>query len=207
MLEKYIESHCTPEDAVLTELDRETHLRVLQPRMLSGNVQGQLLTMLMQMIQPRVAIEIGTFTGYSAICLAKGMPEHSLLHTIEINDELEMIAAEFFAKAGLQQKIKQHIGDALEIIPTIEGEIDFVFMDGNKRHYCEYYDAVFPKLSAGGYILADNILWDGKVVQEVARKDTQTQGILAFNDLVAADERVSQVILPIRDGLSLIRKN
>ncbi|MFV0366539.1 MAG: O-methyltransferase [Mangrovibacterium sp.] len=206
-LERYIEAHCSPEDAVLAELDRETHLRVLQPRMLSGNMQGQLLTMLMQMIQPRVAVEIGTFTGYSAICLAKGMPENSVLHTIEINDELESIAGEFIAKAGFSGRIKQHIGDALDIMPSLEGEIDFVFMDGNKRHYCAYYDMIFPKLSKGGYILADNILWDGKVVQEVERKDMQTKGILEFNAMVAADERVSQVILPIRDGLSLIRKN
>ncbi|MFV0521229.1 MAG: O-methyltransferase [Mangrovibacterium sp.] len=206
-LERYVEEHCSPEDELLSELDRETNLRVLQPRMLSGNMQGQLLTMLMQMIQPKVAIEIGTFTGYSAICLAKGMPEDSLLHTIEINDELETIATEFIVKAKLNNKIKQHVGDALNIIPTLDAPIDFVFMDGNKRHYCEYYEAVFDKLNVGGYILADNILWDGKVVREVDRKDKQTQGIIEFNTKVAADERVNQIILPIRDGLSLIRKN
>ncbi|MFV0290422.1 MAG: O-methyltransferase [Mangrovibacterium sp.] len=206
-LERYINAKCSPEEDLLSELDRETNLRVLQPRMLSGNMQGQLLTMLMQMIQPKVAIEIGTFTGYSAICLAKGMPENSILHTIEINDELESIASEFFNKGRLSHKIKQHVGDALNIIPTIEGQVDFVFIDGNKRHYCEYYEAVFSKLAVGGFILADNILWDGKVVQDVERKDLQTKGILEFNDKVLADDRVSQVILPIRDGLSLIRKN
>ncbi len=206
-LERYIDEHCSPEDEVLAALDRETNLSVLQPRMLSGNRQGQLLTMFMQMIQPKVALEIGTFTGYSAICLAKGMPESSILHTIEINDELESIAAEFIAKASLEHKIKQHIGDALDIIPTIEDTIDFVFMDGNKRHYCDYYEALFDKVAVGGYILADNILWDGKVVQEVEKKDTQTQGIIDFNNRVASDTRVTQVILPMRDGLSLIRKN
>ncbi|MFV0507294.1 MAG: O-methyltransferase [Bacteroidales bacterium] len=206
-LERYIEAHCSPEDALLTELDRETHLRVIHARMLSGNEQGQLLTMLMQMIRPKIAVEIGTFTGYSAICLAKGMSEDALLHTIEINDELESIAASFFAKANLTRQIKAYIGDALEVIPQIEGMIDFVFIDGNKRHYCAYYNAVFPKLSVGAFMLADNILWDGKVVQEIDPKDQQTQGIIEFNQMVAADERVSQVILPIRDGLSLIRKN
>ncbi len=206
-LERYINEHCSREDAILKELERETHLRVLQARMLSGNLQGQLLKMLMQMIRPQCTLEIGTFTGYSAICMAQGMSDDSVLHTIEINDELEPIAKEFFEKAQLHHRIAQHIGDALHIIPSIEDKFDFVFIDGNKRHYCEYYDAVFSKLNLGGYILADNILWDGKVVGNISEKDSQTQGIVKFNQKVANDARVSQVVLPIRDGLMLIRKN
>lgn len=205
-LEKYIVDFSTPEDPTLYELNRETNISILRPRMLSGHIQGLLLEMLSTMIRPQRILEIGTFTGYSALCLAKGLAEEGILHTIEVNDELEWIATKYFEKAGIQHKIKQHIGDACEIIPTLDETFDFVFLDGNKREYCRYYDLVFDKLRSGGYILADNILWDGKVVQEVDQRDGQTIGILEFNHRVKDDERVRQVILPLRDGLSLIRK-
>ncbi|RKD91594.1 O-methyltransferase [Mangrovibacterium diazotrophicum] len=205
-LDKYILEHSTPEDPVLYELDRETNISILRPRMLSGHIQGMLLTMLSQMIRPKRILEIGTFTGYSAICLAKGLVEDGKLHTIEVNDELEWIATKYIEKAGMQQKIQQHIGDACEIIPSLDETFDFVFLDGNKREYSRYYDLVFDKVRPGGYLLADNILWDGKVVEEVDPRDEQTIGILAFNDKVKNDPRVTQVILPLRDGLMLIRK-
>jgi caffeoyl-CoA O-methyltransferase len=205
-LEKYIGDFSTPEDPVLYELNRETNISILRPRMLSGHIQGLLLEMLSTMIRPKRILEIGTFTGYSALCLAKGLTENGLLHTIEVNDELEWIAAKYFEKAGMQDKIKQHIGDACEIIPALDETFDFIFLDGNKREYCRYYDLVFDKLRPGGYLLADNILWDGKVVQEVDHRDAQTIGILEFNQRVKDDTRVRQVILPLRDGLSLIRK-
>lgn len=205
-LDKYILEHSTPEDPVLYELDRETNISILRPRMLSGHIQGMLLTMLSQMIRPKRILEIGTFTGYSAICLAKGLVEDGKLHTIEVNDELEWIATKYIEKAGMQPKIEQHIGDACEIIPTLDETFDFIFLDGNKREYSRYYDLVFDKVRPGGYLLADNILWDGKVVEEVDPRDEQTIGILAFNDKVKNDPRVTQVILPLRDGLMLIRK-
>ncbi|PTN08735.1 O-methyltransferase [Mangrovibacterium marinum] len=205
-LEKYIDDHSSPEDEVLYELNRETNISILRPRMLSGHIQGLLLEMLTTMIRPKRILEIGTFTGYSALCMAKGLSDDGILHTIELNDELEWIAQKYFAKAGLQDQIKQHIGDACQIIPTLNETFDFIFLDGNKREYCRYYELVFDKLRPGGYILADNILWDGKVVQEVDQRDSQTIGILEFNEMVKNDQRVRQVILPLRDGLSLIRK-
>lgn len=206
-LDKYILEHSSPEDPVLYELDRETNISILRPRMLSGHIQGLLLQMLMEMIQPERILEIGTFTGYSGICLAKGLKAGGMLHTIEVNDELEWIATKYIEKAGLRDQITQHIGDACEIIPTLDERFDFVFLDGNKREYSRYYDLVFDKVRPGGYLLADNILWDGKVVQEVDPRDEQTIGILEFNQKVKDDPRVSQVILPLRDGLMLIRKN
>lgn len=205
-LTKYILEHSSPEDPVLYELDRETNISILRPRMLSGHIQGLLLEMLCQMIQPSRILEIGTFTGYSAICMAKGLKEGGKLHTIEVNDELEWIATKYIEKAGLRERIVQHIGDACEIIPGLDECFDFVFLDGDKREYSRYYDLVFDKVGSGGYLLADNILWDGKVVEEVDCRDGQTVGILDFNKKVKDDPRVSQVILPIRDGLMLIRK-
>lgn len=205
-LSKYILEHSSPEDPVLYELDRETNISILRPRMLSGHVQGLLLEMLCRMIQPLRILEIGTFTGYSAICMAKGLKEGGKLHTIELNDELEWIATKYIEKAGLREQIVQHIGDACEIIPVLDERFDFVFLDGDKRDYCRYYDLVFDKVRPGGYLLADNILWDGKVVEEVDRRDGQTIGILEFNKKVKDDPRVSQVVLPLRDGLMLIRK-
>ncbi|MBV5311660.1 MAG: O-methyltransferase [Prolixibacteraceae bacterium] len=206
LLDQYITDHISPEEDYLHELDRETHLKVLRSRMLSGHLQGQILSMISCMIKPRCILEIGTFTGYSALCLAKGLAEGGLLHTIEIDDELESIAQKYFLKSGMADRIIQHIGDAREIIPTIDQPFDLVFIDADKREYCEYYNLVFNRVAVGGYILADNILWDGKVVDPDATNEEQTRGILDFNELVQNDPRVKNVILPIRDGIMVVEK-
>lgn len=206
-LEEYISQHIDAEDQLLIELDRYTHLKVLRPRMLSGHQQGTLMKMLIRMANPKLVLEIGTFTGYSALSMAAGLLRNDAhIHTIEIDDEMQPIIEKFFSKSKYADKLTLHIGDVANIIDTIEGDFDFVFIDGNKRNYVDYYNLVMDRLAHGGYILADNILWDGKVVQKVERNDTQTQGILDFNNVVAKDNRVEKVILPIRDGLSLIRK-
>lgn len=206
-LEEYISQHIDAEDQLLIELDRYTHLKVLRPRMLSGHQQGTLMKMLIRMANPKLVLEIGTFTGYSALSMAAGLLRNDAhIHTIEIDDEMQPIIEKFFSKSKYADKLTLHIGDVANIIDTIDGNFDFVFIDGNKRNYVDYYNLVMDRLAHGGYILADNILWDGKVVQKVERNDTQTQGILDFNNVVAKDNRVEKVILPIRDGLSLIRK-
>lgn len=206
LLDQYILNHISPEDDFLYELDRETHLKVLRSRMLSGHLQGQILSMISCMIQPKCMLEIGTFTGYSALCLAKGLAEGGQLHTIEIDDELESIAQKYFVKSGLADRIVQHIGDAREIIPAIGQKFDLVFIDADKREYSDYYNLVFDHVRAGGFILADNILWDGKVVDPDAASEEQTRGILEFNDLVQNDSRVRNVILPVRDGIMVVQK-
>jgi len=205
-LDDYILNHIEPQDEVLKELDRETHLKVLGARMISGHLQGQVLTMLSKMIRPENILEIGTFTGYSAICLAKGLTDNGKLITIEVDDELESMARKYFEKAGIQDKIEQRIGAALDIIPTLTETFDIVFMDADKREYVAYYHQVFDKVKNGGYIIADNTLWSGKVLKEPAPDDEQTQGIIAFNTLIRNDERVEKVILPLRDGMTIIRK-
>ena len=205
-LERYIADHIPPEDSLLTALDRETHLRVIQPRMISGHLQGQLLKMLVQMISPQRILEIGTFTGYSAICMARGLQAGGEIHTIEIDDELEDFIREHFCQAQQGKNIHLHIGDARDIIPQVGGKFDLVFMDANKRQYLEYYNLVFDYVNPDGFIIADNTLWDGKVVDYGKKLDAQTAGILEFNDFVAADERVEKVIIPLRDGLTIIHK-
>ena len=206
LLQAYIEEHIEDEPKLLKELRRQAHLTLLRPRMLSGHLQGRILKMFMQMIRPEHVLEIGTYTGYSALCIAEGLPDGALLDTIEINDELENKILSFFNASEHGKKIKLHIGDALEIIPTFPYSCDAVFMDGNKRHYKAYYEACLGKLRQGGYIFADNTLWDGHVVDEEIRKnDQQTKGIMEFNDMVKNDPRVEVVILPIRDGISVIR--
>ena len=205
-LDKYILEHIDEEDPVLQELDRETHLKVLGARMLSGNLQGQVLTMLSKMIQPERILEVGTFTGYSAICLAKGLTETGKLITIEVDDELEYLSARYFEKAGLAGKIEQRIGPALQIIPEIDETFDLVFLDANKREYIDYYNLIFEKVRSGGYIIADNTLWSNKVLQKPSPDDAQTKGIIAFNKTVKTDSRVEKVILPLRDGMTIIRK-
>lgn len=205
-LENYILEHIEPEDAVLQELNRETHLKVLGARMLSGHLQGQVLTMLSKMIQPDAILEIGTFTGYSAICLARGLKENGRLITIEVDDELEVMARQYFIKAGLQGKIVQMIGPALEILPSVDETFDLVFLDADKREYVGYYTMVFDKLRKGGIIVADNTLWGGKVTNPAEAGDGQTQGIITFNELIKNDNRVEKVILPLRDGMTIIRK-
>lgn len=206
-LEKYILEHTTEVDPVLQELERETFLKVLRPRMLSGQLQGKMLELFSQMMQPKRILEIGTYTGYSAICLAKGLQKGGMLHTIEINDELENMASNYFAKAGLSDKITQHIGDAKNIISSLDETFDLVFIDADKREYSTYFDLIIDKVRPGGILIADNILWDGKVVEKVDPNDEQTQGILAFNEKIKNDSRVNQVIIPLRDGLMVIRKN
>lgn len=206
LINQYIINHTSPEDTYLHELDRETNLNVLRSRMLSGHLQGQILSMVSCMIKPRCILEIGTFTGYSALCLAKGLAEGGQLHTIEIDDELESIAQKYFLKSGMADRIVQHIGDAREIIPIIGQSFDLVFIDADKREYCDYYRLVFDHIPVGGFILADNVLWDGKVVDANAAGEEQTRGILDFNDLVQNDSRVKNVILPVRDGIMLVQK-
>lgn len=205
-LEHYILSHTEEEDDLLKELDRETNLNRINPRMLSGHLQGKILEMFSRMIQPEQILEIGTFTGYSAICLAKGLKKGGRLHTIEIDDELESVARKYFIRAGLTDVIVQHIGPAVEIIPTLGKIFDLIFLDADKQEYGTYFDLVFDMIRPGGYILADNVLWNGKVVNELSPKDGQALAILHFNEKIKDDPRVSQVILPIRDGLMLIRK-
>ena len=206
-LEKYIHDHTSAEDDLLRELDRETNLRVIQPRMISGHVQGKLLEMLVRMHRPRTILEIGTFTGYSALCMAAGLEEGCELHTCEVEDELEPLSQSFFDRSPHGHKIHLHIGSALEVAPTIDREFDMVFIDGDKREYTAYYEMLFEHnlVHSNSFILADNILWYGKVVEEVARKDKQTQEIIAFNEYVRNDSRVESVILPLRDGINLIR--
>lgn len=205
-LDQYILDHSAKEPELLQKLNRQTHVKIINPRMLSGHLQGRILKMLTQMIGAKTVLELGTFTGYSALCFAEALPEDGRVYTIDINDELEEFAQGFFDQSEHGHKITQYIGKALEIIPVLDMQFDLVFLDADKREYQAYYDAVFDKILSGGYILADNTLWDGKVVQPVDPNDKQTISLLAFNAFVANDPRVETVILPLRDGLTLIRK-
>ena len=205
-IDDYILQHTDPEPEYLTRLNRETWIRMLNPIMCSGHLQGRVLSMLCKMIQPVHALELGTFTGYSALCIAESLPENGELDTIESDDELEEFILRNFKKTPFEDKINLLIGNALEIIPTLDKTYDLVFIDADKREYEAYYEAVLPKIRQGGFILADNTLWSGKVVEKVHQNDQQTLGILRFNELIATDNRVEKVILPLRDGLTLIRK-
>jgi predicted O-methyltransferase YrrM len=205
-LENYILAHTIGEDPVLRRLYRETHLRLVNGRMCSGHLQGSLLTFFSKMISPQRILEIGTYTGYSAICLAKGLPVGGILHTIEINDELEEFAAGYFAETGLQDRIIQHIGDATDILPQLSEQFELAFLDADKRQYLMHYELILPKITTGGLVIADNTLWGGKIVGKIAQNDEQTIAILAFNDFVKNDPRVEATILPVRDGMTLIRK-
>lgn len=206
-LDQYITDHTTAEDALLAELERQTHLRVINPRMISGHVQGKLLEMLVRMIRPKRVLEIGTFTGYSALSMAAGLDDDALIDTCEVDDELEEMILSFFDRSAYGSKIRLHIGSALETAPALEEVYDMVFIDGDKREYTAYYNMLFDNnlVHSGSWILADNILWYGKVVETVAKGDKQTQAIIEFNDMVVTDPRVENVILPIRDGINLIR--
>jgi caffeoyl-CoA O-methyltransferase len=204
-LEQYILDHSTPEDPILEDLYRQTHIRFVNPNMVSGHEQGKLLEFFSRMIQPGNILEIGTFTGYSAICLSKGLKENGKLITIEINDELASFAGEYFKKTRSENKIIPMTGNALEIIPSLDMKFDLVFIDGDKREYTDYYKLIIDKLNPGGFILADNVLWGGKVIEKET-KDPQTLGIIAFNEMIREDDGIEKLIMPIRDGLMLIRK-
>ena len=204
--EKYLREHSSPQSEALEWIEKQTNIRTNYPRMLSGAVQGRLLTILAEISNARKVLEIGTFTGYSASCLAYGLPEEGHIDTLEINDELEDLIREGWSRAGVEGKITLHIGDARKTIATLEGPYDLVYIDANKREYSEYYDLVFDLVRPGGLILADDVLWDGKLWQDPLPQDKQTLGIAAFNDKVMADPRVESVLLPIRDGLNVIRK-
>ncbi len=220
-LSEYIEQHSSPESAVLQQITRSTHLEVINPRMLSGHVQGRVLSMISKMIRPKRILELGTFTGYSALCLAEGLTEDGRLVTLEHNDEMESSIRRNFALSPLGEKIDLVIGDAKETLENFELRIkdlelgavsdrgeqfDLVFIDADKKEYCDYLDLVLPLVREGGWILADNTLWDGHIVDSAYDKDKQTIGLRAFNDKVAQDERLEKVILPLRDGLTIIRK-
>jgi len=205
-IEEYILSHSDVEPAYLAKVNRATHVRLINPRMCSGHLQGRVLSMICHMIQPKCILELGTFTGYSALCMAEALTGEGVLHTIECDDELEDFILQNFAGSEHGYKIKLHIGDALAEIERLDETFDLVFIDADKREYLAYYEAVLPKLRAGGFILADNTLWDGKVLKPVDSNDKQTIEIMRFNDFVAVDPRVEKVMLPLRDGLTLIRK-
>ncbi len=205
-LEEYIEQHSSPENEVLAAINRSTNIHVLNPHMLSGQVQGRVLSFLSQMIRPKRILELGTFTGYSALCLAEGLLEGGELITIEHNDELEEIIRRNLARSPLGAQVDLRIGDCKLVIEDLEGPFDLVFIDADKREYCAYYDLVFDLVRPSGWILADNTLWDGHIIDSAYDRDKQTLGLRAFNDRIAADSRVEEVILPIRDGLTLIHK-
>lgn len=229
---RYIREHSTQQSEALRWVEKQTNIRTNHARMLSGSVQGELLRMLVKMSGAKRVLELGTFTGYASICLASALPEDGHLDTLELNDELEDLIREGFERAGVSDRISLHIGDCKKTLKGFNERLsvasgiasadrhesdtdtdaktrrlfDLVFIDANKREYCEYYELVFPLVRPGGWILADNVLWDGKVCAETISQDRQTQGILAFNEMVAADPRVENVILPLRDGLSIIYK-
>ncbi len=204
-LESYLEDHLPQESALLEELSRETHLKVLQPRMISGHYLGRLLSLLSCIVRPQYILEIGTYTGYSALCLAEGLSDKGELHTLDINPELQGIQNKYFARSKFHSQIHQHLGDAVEIIPTLEHTFDLVFIDGHKVDYDEYYEAVLKKTKSGSVILCDNTLWSGKVAQLAAADDHATLSLQKFNAKLKEDPRVAVIILPVRDGLSLCR--
>jgi predicted O-methyltransferase YrrM len=204
-LEKYILDHTTREDPVLEELFRQTHLRFVNPNRVSGHIQGKLLEMISRMINPFSILEIGTFTGYSAICLAKGLKPGGTITTIEADDELDGFSEYYFRKSGMEPAIKKLTGRLQDLIGSINDEFDLVFIDGDKREYTEYYNLVFGRVRHGGYIIADNILWGGKVLENGTR-DPQTTGIIEFNEMISRQTNIENIILPVRDGLMIIRK-
>jgi predicted O-methyltransferase YrrM len=205
-LEEYAENHTSPEDEVLYELNRKTHLEVLRPNMLSGHLQGRFLQMISEMIRPQRILEIGTYTGYSTICLARGLKAGGTITTIDNNAELETMIRYYIKKAGLSAATDLRIGEAADILKTLEGPFDLAFIDADKENYLNYYSLAKEKVVSGGYILVDNVLWYGKVVEETAAGDRETEAIKAFNEVVQQDEEVENMLLPLRDGLMLIRK-
>jgi predicted O-methyltransferase YrrM len=205
-IEAYALGHSQPESEVLKKLNRDTQAKVMMPRMLSGHLQGNMLSIFSNMIQPKQILEIGTFTGYSAICLAQGLQKGGMLHTIDINEELETMACSAFKDAGLAEKITYYLGNALDIVPKIKETFDLVFIDADKRNYANYYDLVIDKVRRGGYIIADNVLWSGKILDAPEKMDADTKAIDNFNKKVHNDNRVTNTLVPIRDGLMIAIK-
>ena len=204
-LENYAAQHTEDEPLLLQELNKRTHLNVLQPRMISGHFQGRFLSLLSKMVQPRTILEIGTYTGYATLCLAEGLHPEGVLHTIDIKEELTDLQREFFDRSGYGSQIVQHLGKAADIIPALDTTFDLVFIDADKQNYAHYFDLVIEKMNRGGIILSDNVLWSGKVVEEVKPNDKHTQALMAYNQKIKDDPRVETVLLPIRDGITLSR--
>lgn len=202
-LERYAEQHSQQEPPLLAALTRETHLRILQPRMLSGHLQGRFLSLLSRLLAPMYIVEIGTFTGYATLCLAEGLMPSGCLHTIEANEEYEEIQNKYFGQSPYREQIIQHFAPALEVLPTLPDGIDMVFIDADKKNYLNYFEVVLPKMRPGGVILSDNVLWSGKVVEPVKDNDKHTQILMEYNKRLATDPRLETVLLPIRDGLTL----
>ena len=205
-LEQYLLNHSSPEDPILEDLYRQTHVRFINPNMASGHLQGKFLEMISLMIKPAYILEIGTYTGYSAICLAKGLNPGGKLITIEVNDELASFSHSYFCKAGVESKIEQLTGNALEIIPDLDLQFDLVFIDGDKREYCDYYRLIIDKVKPGGFILADNVLWGGKALEKNST-DPQTLGIIEFNEMIRNNNTIEKFLLSLRDGIMIIRKS
>ncbi|WP_034043708.1 O-methyltransferase [Wocania ichthyoenteri] len=206
-IDNYVVAHSENEPELLQQLNRETYQKILQPRMLSGHYQGRVLSMISKLVNPKNILEIGTYTGYSTLCLAEGMQVNGELHTIDINEELQDFSQKYFDKSDYKNQIFQHLGDALEIIPKLDKTFDLVFIDADKENYSNYFNAIIDKLNTGGIILSDNVLWSGKVLDTTFKKeDTSTPALIAFNALLKNDKRVETVVLPIRDGLTISRK-
>lgn len=205
-IEEYALKNSNAEPDVLKRLSRETHLKMTMPQMLSGHMQGLMLQMFSKMIRPKNILEIGTFTGYSAICLAQGLQNGGMLHTIDVNEEFKEIITRYIKEAGLDGKITLHIGEAVNILPGLKDEFDLVFIDADKENYSNYYDLVFPKVKPGGYIIADNVLWSGKVLNSAMKMDIETKSLYEYSRKVHSDPRVEKVLLPLRDGLMIARK-
>lgn len=203
-IEEYVTAHSTAESKTLAELNRETHLKTTMPQMVSGHLQGNFIKMMSTMHRPKSVLEIGTFTGYSTICFAEGLAENGVVHTIDINEEMQDFHQKYFKASGFEKQIKTYIGSALEIIPNIEDTFDMVFIDADKVNYLNYYHLVFDKVRKGGFIIADNVLWSGKVTED--KKDKRTTALHEYNQFVQADERVENYLIPIRDGLMVARK-
>lgn len=204
-IDDYILEHSAKEPKLLTKLNRETNQKVLQPRMLSGSYQGRVLSLISKIIAPKNILEIGTYTGYSALCLAEGLTESGNLHTIDINEELYDFQQKYFQQSQYKAQIKAYVGNALQIIPGINSKFDLVFIDADKPNYPAYFDLIIDKMNSGGVILSDNVLWSGKVVEPLKQDDASTKALLKYNKILAEDERIETVILPIRDGLTLSR--
>ena len=202
----YAEQHSAAEPEILAKLNRETHLKVMQPRMLSGHLQGRILSLFSKLLQPKTVVEIGTYTGYSALCLAEGLQDGGIVHTIDNNDERVPLLKRYFSEAGEQERIQIHTGNALDILPGIDGPYDLVFIDADKHNYLNYYKLVLERMRPGGLIIADNVLWSGKVLETPKANDADTKALVEYNTYVVSDPKVEVVLMPVRDGLSVARK-